>query len=437
MTWAQSGSTFFQQSSPFPTSEEIPVGTYSLGFDPESIPGGYFLSTINDFTLPEKIYGNNNRYSDIIFNTFLEREGRFTTAALSGLKGSGKTLTMKQISLLAIANNIPVITIGVPYCGPTFNSWIQNIKQPVVILIDEFEKIYNEEDKRNKMLTFLDGVYASHKLVLLTMNTYLNNEKFPYFFNRPGRVYYNIHYGPIDQEIIKEFCQDRLINKELIPTIVSFSRRFTAFTLDILTILVSELNNNPSWSCEDVTSIINIKPDRTSNDITFKASVFDTDGNPLETVSYDQRSLKPNQVYIPYNFSENFINADLVRITVPVFDPDEFLNYYLDSSSKGPELSVDYFVDEVYNLSYANKTDEEYEKLLKEYKEACLKMKGRPLGTLSYAICLRSGFQHLIEHYQDPETRCIHVKSLVSGLSLIIEPQDEVRKKSNRIYTDF
>lgn len=81
--FAQQGNRFFIAPPEYPTIEQVPVGTYSLGFDPENIPGGFYFSRIDDFTLPKKIYGHNSTYAQTILETFQERQGVITTAALS------------------------------------------------------------------------------------------------------------------------------------------------------------------------------------------------------------------------------------------------------------------------------------------------------------------------------------------------------------------
>ena len=64
--FVDTGSFVYQTPSDIPTITTIPAGTYTLGFDPDNVPGGFFLKRINNFTLPAKIYGSNNKYSDII-----------------------------------------------------------------------------------------------------------------------------------------------------------------------------------------------------------------------------------------------------------------------------------------------------------------------------------------------------------------------------------
>jgi len=166
--------------------ETLPVGTYSINYD--ECKSQYYLETINDFQLKGKIYGNVVRSSSRILNTFLDRH-RSTGVLLVGEKGSGKTLLAQYISIVAAKEKeIPTIVINKPWHGDQFNSFIQNISQPVIILMDEFEKFYTMnrgENHQEKILTLFDGVYASQKLFLLTCND--KHRMDSHMMNRPGR----------------------------------------------------------------------------------------------------------------------------------------------------------------------------------------------------------------------------------------------------------
>jgi hypothetical protein len=64
---------------------------------------------------------------------------------------------------------VPTIVINAPWCGDKFNTLIQSIQQPCIVMFDEFEKVYSSEEQE-AMLTLLDGIYSSKKLFLLTSN---------------------------------------------------------------------------------------------------------------------------------------------------------------------------------------------------------------------------------------------------------------------------
>ena len=141
-------------------------------------PGNYVVKTdhndqlyiekVDDFKVSGKLYGDVGKNADRILNTFNERPNA-TGVMLSGEKGSGKTLLSKVISLEGAKLGYPTIIINQPYRGDDFNTLIQSIEQPAIILFDEFEKVY-EKDHQEEILTLLDGVFPSKKLFVLTCN---------------------------------------------------------------------------------------------------------------------------------------------------------------------------------------------------------------------------------------------------------------------------
>ena len=428
--FVDTGSFVYQTPSDIPTITTIPPGTYTLGFDPENVPGGFFLKRINNFTLPAKIYGNNNKYSDIILNNFLKETTRPTTAALAGLKGSGKSLCSKEICIKALERDIPTIVIGQDYAGPGLNTWLQNINQPCIVFIDEFEKVYSEQKKRDQLLTLLDGAYNSHKLFLLTMNAPLNNEKFPYFFNRPGRVYYNIAFRPITQDVIKEYCEDHLVDKTKLNEILTFTNRFSEFTIDILTILVKELNTNSTFTCQDVTDIVNIKPDVKADQLFFKTEAFFFDSvnetlQPLTVAFTRSETATKNTIVLDFSFARDFLSGDSATLYRPIFTLEEYNSLSdLDKKVNGyPIMSFNMTLDPAcYDM-----TDQEDRK---DFETELKKYKNKPIGWVYYNVSLneKSSVSAYTEHSQNPETRAVTIKHPLSGTIITLSVESRSQK---------
>jgi ATPases of the AAA+ class len=247
----RSGNTFkvFPGNS-LDIQESLPVGNYTVRFNPME---GFSLEEVEPFRMPGKVYGDCLRNADRIVKTFTSRDGN-TGVLLTGEKGSGKTLLARQI---AIQSGLPVIIVNSDHSGDNFNSFLSSITQPCIVFLDEFEKTYNRESQE-KILTLLDGTYQSRKLFLLTSNDKFridNNMK-----NRPGRIFYLIEFGGLEEEFIVEYCQDNLKDQSYVPDVVRVSRLFDIFNFDLLTAIVEESNRygeNP----KDLLGLLNAKPE--------------------------------------------------------------------------------------------------------------------------------------------------------------------------------
>jgi len=119
----------------------LPVQNYSVNYN--SMVDQYSLEPIDNFTLPAKIYGDVTKHTKRILNTFKSRPNS-TGVSLSGEKGSGKSLLAKNIAIEAQSHNIATIVINEPFCGDTFNKFIQSIECPTIVLFDEFEKMKSQ-----------------------------------------------------------------------------------------------------------------------------------------------------------------------------------------------------------------------------------------------------------------------------------------------------
>lgn len=251
----------------------VAPGYYTVAFDGDR--GCFYLAHAEPFTLVKKIYGNSLKHADRILDTFKSRVGINTAAAFEGVKGSGKTLLMKRISKTFVEqDNGIVLIVNTPFSGDAFNSFIQSVSQPKIVIFDEFEKVYSERDKRNGILTLLDGTFASHTLFIITTNTDMyKDSSMEYFSNRPGRVYFNINFAPVDLPSILEYCADNLNDKSRIDSIKSYVSKFRIFNMDMLSVLVHEMNNSPELSLSELSEFLNIKPDISMSDLNYDFQV--------------------------------------------------------------------------------------------------------------------------------------------------------------------
>lgn len=265
--------------------ETLPLGTYTVKFDDRM--GFFYLVAIEDFNLNHKIYGDTKKRTRRILDTFKDRETS-TGVMLSGEKGSGKTLLAKMLSLEAMETGIPTIVINQPWQGDEFNNFMQMIEQPTVVLFDEFEKVYNSKEQE-KLLTLLDGVYASKKLFIITCNDkYRVNE---HMKNRPGRLYYHFDYRGLDKDFIIEYCNDNLQNKIYIDSIVRISSVFGEFNFDILKAMVEEMNRYDETP-QEVMKVLNAKPEL-SDSAKYDVELF-VDETPIPEHAMEEKTWSGN-----------------------------------------------------------------------------------------------------------------------------------------------
>lgn len=217
------------------TYNSLPIKTYMLNF---SMNSGFYLSIVSNFSVKaNKIYGD---LINKITKTFIAFQNSANNLGilLSGVKGSGKTLFIQKMSQLALTNNLPIILINKYYEGMEF--FINSIEQEAVIVFDEFEKNFSDEEQE-KLLTLFDGINNQKKLFLVTCNSV--SKISDYFLNRPGRIHYHFKLGVLKTNEIRKYLDDNLKSKykyyinELLTILFTVS-----VTYDILRAIVFELN---------------------------------------------------------------------------------------------------------------------------------------------------------------------------------------------------
>jgi len=209
----------------------LPTGTYDVQFD--SMRGIYELHHRPGFRMPTKIYGGVDTFSTRVLKTF-RALGKGMAVLASGPKGCGKTLTAKRI---ALESEMPVICVATPYFGSGFNAFLTDIPNACVVFIDEFEKLYNEENARNSFLSLLDGASDNKHLFILTSN---EAEIGRYFSNRPGRVRYHRKYEEMPMAVLHEMIEDMMEEGWLRDAVVKMIEEYGSISPDALTSLITE-----------------------------------------------------------------------------------------------------------------------------------------------------------------------------------------------------
>ena len=223
------------------TYKKLPVGFYDVCFDKMR---GFYLTTRGELANREKkVYGPIETKTNKIVTAFNASDRNFGVI-LSGEKGSGKSLFARVLSQKMTDLGIPTITVSI--CVPGIADFLSSIEQEVMVIFDEFDKIYRVTDDgdnnpQNELLPLFDGLDNGKKLFVITCNDV--DELSSYLINRPGRFHYHFVMAAPSSKEVEEYMTDKLLPEyqSLVPSVVMFSR-MADLTYDILRSIAFDLN---------------------------------------------------------------------------------------------------------------------------------------------------------------------------------------------------
>ncbi|ANY29290.1 putative AAA superfamily ATPase [Bacillus phage PK16] len=234
------GSTFKIYGDDLKTCDQLPAATYKVDFHPMQ---GFSLEKIDNFESKEqKIYGSHAEKIEKVLRSYDKFE-RSLGLILSGNKGMGKSMFVQLIAEAVVARGIPVIMVTKAY--PGIADFIEEINQEVLVVFDEFEKMFNprndKAESQDNLLGLFDGTSQKKRMYAITVNDlYKVNE---FMLSRPGRFHYHIRFDYPTASEIEIYLRDKIDPKYYgqIKHVVSFANR-VKLNYDSLRAIAFELN---------------------------------------------------------------------------------------------------------------------------------------------------------------------------------------------------
>lgn len=250
--WLQDGNIFSQGSATTVSHPEgLPKGIYEVKL---SITGFYLSKIAESFTFDYKLYGLNQKFIDYVLKTYENTTGNLGVL-LDGIKGTGKTVTAKEL-----CNRLQLPVILVQSMGSDTNSKLikylsTSIDFDCIFFFDEYEKEFKNS---SDVLSFMDGTYNSiyRKVFLLTTNE-LNVD--PNLLGRPSRIRYKKSFNNLSEEVTREILSDILEDKTAIEKVIELTHSMNIITIDLIKAIATEINIHGVESLPDIKETFNIE----------------------------------------------------------------------------------------------------------------------------------------------------------------------------------
>lgn len=234
------GDTYKIYGDDLRTFDKLPAATYRVEFSPMS---GFSLVKMDNFESTEdKIYGTHGEKIQKVIKSYA-KFNRSLGIILSGNKGMGKSMFVQLMAEEVVKMDIPVIMVTKAF--PGIADFIEEIEQEVLVVFDEFEKMFNPSNEKaesqENLLGLFDGTSQKKRLYAITVNNLGKVNEF--MLSRPGRFHYHIRFDYPTATEIETYLQDKT-DKQYhgeIKDVIAFSNR-VKLNYDSLRAIAFEIN---------------------------------------------------------------------------------------------------------------------------------------------------------------------------------------------------
>ena len=214
------------------------------------------LQVAPDLQMPSKLYitDEDRKFINKTLNYYKKSSGT-TGVMLSGLKGSGKTVTAK---IIANESNLPIILIDKGFRPSNLVKLFNKLEHvEVCIIMDEIDKL-GEDYNDDYLLRILDGANScGKKLMLFTCND--DEDVSEYLKDRCSRIRYWRSFNELSSSMIQAILDDKLDDKEEIKPLTDFIlENFACISFDNVSSFADEVNEYPKDTFEELFEDMNL-----------------------------------------------------------------------------------------------------------------------------------------------------------------------------------
>lgn len=219
--------------------------------------GEISLKKTSELSLPKKIYSttNDDKFIEKVLTQYENVQVGVLGVMLAGLKGSGKSVTAKNI---AVQSGLPIIVMDKTFPAyqlKTFFAKMADIN--ACILFDEIDKIGEDYDD-DLLLQVLDGMNtAGKKLIVFTCND--TEEVNEYLIDRCSRIRYWREFGEMSASMINQVLIDNLDDKSKVDELTDFiQENLKCVSFDNIFSFIKEVNCYPEEIFDDLLDDMNL-----------------------------------------------------------------------------------------------------------------------------------------------------------------------------------